>query len=46
MTVGMLIKKQTQSLTVAGIFQCPKAVAYISDLEEQIGNLSQIGLAL
>ena len=44
-----MTKKQTQSTaTVAGyLASAPKAVkAYISDLEEQIGNLSQIGLAL
>ena len=44
-----MTKKQTQSTaTVAGYLASPpKAVkAYISDLEEQIGNLSQIGLAL
>ena len=41
-----MTKKQTQSTaTVAGyLASAPKAVkAYISDLEEQIGNLWQIG---
>ena len=44
-----MTKKQTQSATTVAEYlaSAPKAVkAYISDLEEQIGNLSQIGLAL
>ena len=44
-----MTKKQTQSATTVSEYlaSAPKAVkAYISDLEEQIGNLSQIGLAL
>ena len=44
-----MTKKQTQSATTVAeyVASAPKAVkAYISDLEEQIGNLSQIGLAL
>ena len=44
-----MTKKQTQSATTVAeyVTSAPKAVkAYISDLEEQIGNLSQIGLAL
>tara|TARA_Y100001970_G_scaffold176725_1_gene215376 strand:- start:1464 stop:3149 length:1686 start_codon:yes stop_codon:yes gene_type:complete len=44
-----MTKKQTQSTATVAEYlaSAPKAVkAYISDLEEQIGNLSQIGLAL
>ena len=44
-----MTKKQTQSAATVAEYlaSAPKAVkAYISDLEEQIGNLSQIGLAL